>query len=262
MTMWQITAKQLTNLVRRVNAYNRVVNSWADSGIYSSTPLETSVTQEMEYISDNRSYNERMAQLGRALPSKNRHAADPVFFKGLIVPQYMRNETRNIVRQENRQRANYRASLFPLWDYMKPSEQAAAISNKNLQDLDEEDYIGSGTDYDDLISVHYMNMPKKAEIYIDVWIDNGGDEDIPEIIRYLADNDPDGFRKLMESPDIEKDIEYIYPDGLGGYTGAHTGWNYKRGSAYKTEQQVRFDKAAWYWREQYMDYQNREGYFA
>ena len=261
--MWTMSARQLANLRTRIRAYNRTVEQWRESGIYATVPLPTTVENEMRYISDKRSYTERMEQLGRALKSKNKHAADIVVYKGYDLPSYMVKEVQNIVRQKNKEKAEMRKQLFVDWKYISPVKKASLLANKNLRNIEADDYLSDVSgDYEDILEEAYPNMPAKAEIYINVWEDNGGAEDVPEIIRYLAENDPEGFKILMESPDIEKDIEYVYPDSVGASFSAMHNYTYKRGSAYKQSKDNRYDKAADYWREMYMDYQNREGYFA
>jgi len=103
-----------------------------------------------------------------------------------------------------------------------------------------------------LLQEEYPNLPVKAEIYIDVWNENNGSPEIPELIREIAQEDPFGFQRLMESPDLEKEIEYIYSDEFSGK---------RRGSAFKEPMINRYGKAEAYWREQYEDYKAHRGYF-
>lgn len=257
--MWTMSAKELNNLKRRINAYNKTVRKWAESGEYAAVPFETTLAQELRYVSSKRRYTERMNQLGRALPSINRKAADVVTYHGFDIPRYMRNEVRNVVRAKNSEYAEMRKEFFPAWDEFTPQRRLAEQANKNYGGLFEEDYIDSGDSYQDLIDLEYPDLPLVAERYIEIWEDMNGDPDIPRIIRELAALDNDGFMLLMESPDIEKDIEYIYPSAKESFTGKH--YTYKKSSAYKQSHSLRMEVAADYWREQYADYQNRRGYF-
>lgn len=255
---WSLSAKEAMLLKRRINAYNRVVQGWQESGIYSSTPLTTTFERELNYVTTKRRYNERMAQLGRAL-SSNKKASNPVVFHGLVVPEYMRNEVRNISRAKNQQFAEMRKTYFPQWDILSPQRKLAEMSNHNYYDIDERDYIETPTHYEELIEIEYPDMPKAAEIYISMWEDFKGDSDIPDIIRFLAAKDPQGFYNLMESPDKEKDINYIYPSFQETYYGKH--YTYKNQSADRTPHADRLEYAAEYWRQQLQDYYNREGYW-
>lgn len=252
------TMRERRQFEKWLERYNNTVRAWRESGEYSVTPLETDYSTEMERITSQRQFIERLSQLKRAC---KKGAGNPIFLHGMVIPKYMRDEVRNIVRQKNKENAAWRASFIEQFDMLTPASYGAVISNRNLEDLREEDYMGSGADFEDLLEIEYPDLPKQAEAYISVWEDMNGDEDIPHIIRYLAEHDPDGFRKLMESPDFEKEIEYIYPEAQGYAYRGSSGFTYKRGSAYKGAHETRMGNAASYWRDQYWDYQNREGYF-
>lgn len=248
----------MTNLKRRINAYNKVVNKWWDSGQYAAAPFPTTLEREMSYMTSKRRYNERMAQLGRALPSINKRASDVVNFHGFEVPRYMRDEVRNIVKAKESEYSEMRRTYIPAWEQFTPQRKLAEQANKNFAPIYEEDYIEPDY-YDELLDIAYPNVPKIAEVYIDVWEDMNGSPDIPDIIRELATKDPEGFMMLMDSPDIEKDIEYIYPSSADIISGLN--YTYRNQSAYKSSLNVRMDRAADYWRDQLQDYYNREGYF-
>ena len=256
---WVISAKEITAAKRRINAYNKAVKKMWDSGLYAVAPLPTTFEQEMKYMTSKRRYNERMAQLGRALPSINRHAADVVTYHGFEVPRYMRDEVKNIVKSKSSEYKEMRKQFIPAWEHLSPQRRLAEQANKNYGDMYEEDYIDSPESYQELLDIEYPDVPVVAERYIEVWEDMNGDPNIPNIIRELAMKDPDGFMLLMESPDVEKDIEYIYPSSADIISGSH--YTYKRQSAYKSPHQNRMAFATDYWYEQMNDFYNREGYF-
>lgn len=249
--------KQLNTLINAVNAYNEVRDAMEQSGQYDVVPNRTSVERELDtYISDKRSFNDRVKQLKRIT---NKDAAKPVVRYGIVVPKYFRDEVKNAVRQSDTRRAATRLELFPNWGEMTSVEKAEALSNKNLEPLFEEDYY-SAEMFDYLMEDIFPNMDKKSQGYINVWLDNGGDEYTASHILEMANENPEGFRRLMESPDIEKDIEYIYPTE-GDFTGNVSGYKYKRGSAYKDDYTLRMNKASAYWEDQYEDFLNHRGYF-
>lgn len=251
--MFTPTPQQLARLSRLIPKVNKVFTEWRNSGLYEESPNNTSLERELNYISENRYFNMRIKQLESVLESE---AGKPVTRYGIVVPKFMRDEIVRGMNMENPERAKLRMELYPEWGSMTSPEKAEILSNKNLNELYEEDYYSADM-FDSLMEEIYPNMPKKAQIYIDVWLDNNGDEETASKIMEIAENNPEGFKRLMESPDIEKDIEYIYPDTVKNAT-RH---NYKRGSAYKEESVLRIEKAEEYWNEMYDDYLNNRGYF-
>lgn len=256
--MFSMNPEMLERLLKAIGEYNKEVFSMAESGDYTVVPNPTSIEKELGLISDKRTYNQRVNQLERITDSD---AADVVTRYGVVVPRYMRDEIYNITRQANVRRASYLLDFFPDWDLMTAPEKATAYSNRNLEPLYEEDYYSSNM-FDLLLEEAYPNMPDKAKAYINVWLDMTEDEDIASMIMEMAEKNPDGFRKLMESPDDEKEIEYIYPDEFRtGRKGSFSNFNYKRTSAFKDDYTIRIDNASSYWTEQYNDFLMGEGYF-
>ena len=244
-------AVQLSKLRKAVRSYNSAIGRLSASGKFTSVPFKTSMAREKEFISSAQDLNLRVKQLRRILTTEKKGTQDPVEFHGEVMPKYMRDEIKNIIKSSNERRKAIRSELFPDFDELTPIQQAPLLSNKNLMPLDEADY-STPQDYEDLLEEEYPNIPFKAELYIDTWLSNKGDPEIARIIREIATENPDGFKKLMESPDIEKDVEYVYPDEQTAKT---------RGSAYKEPMINRYNKAAAYWRQQYSDYKAGKGYF-
>lgn len=252
---FELNAQQLAALRKAVKSYNSAIDRMAKSGKYDVIPTKTNMFREKEFISDKTDFNLRVKQLRRILTTEKKGAQDAVDFHGYVMPRYMRDEIKNIVRSSNERRKAIRSELFPNFDELTPLQKANVTSNKNLMPLDEADY-STPEDFDDLLQEEYPNIPMKAEIYIDEWNKNRGNPEVPKLIREIAQGDPFGFQRLMEGPDIEKEIEYIYSDDLTA-----SGQNKSRGSAFKEPMINRYAKAEAYWREQYEDYKAHRGYF-
>lgn len=256
-------AAQLKALRKAVTSYNSAITRMQKSGKYDVRPLKTSMAREKEFITSKQDLNLRVKQLRRILTTENKGAQDPVEFHGSTMPRYMKDEIRNVVRLANERRKALRSELIPWFEDYTPVQKANVLSNRNLAELHEEDYT-TGEDFEDLLEEQYPNIPAKAEIYIDVWEDFGGSSEVSEMIREMAEEDPDGFQRLMESDDIEKEIEYVYGDvgaGSGASFTGKSGFQYKRQSGFRGNQINRYRNAEAYWEEQYQDFQNREGYF-
>jgi hypothetical protein len=227
----------------------------AKSGKYDVIPSKTNMFREKEFISDKTDFNLRVKQLRHILTTEKKGAQDAVEFHGYVMPRYMKDEIRNIVRSSNERRKAIRSELFPNFDELTPLQKANVTSNKNLTPLDESNY-STAEDFDDLLQEEYPNLPIKAEIYIDVWNENNGSPEIPELIREMAQEDPYGFLKLMEGPENEKEIEYIYPDSVTASKQSK-----RRGSGFFEPMINRYQKAEAFWREQYEKFKKHEGYF-
>lgn len=236
---------QLLRLRKAVYSYNAAVKRMAASGKYDVVPNPTTMARERELISNARDLSTRIKQLRRVLTTVKKGSQNVVTFKGIKMPKYMKDEIRNIVRDLNKERKQLREELFPDWDELSPRQRATAQSDRNLNDLHEEDYT-TAEDFDDLNDEKYPNMPRQAEIYIDTWLNNGENPEIPKLIREMAQCEY-GFKLLMESPDIEKEVRYIYPDD--------------KNTPYKEPYSIRISKATQYWLDMYADYNAHTGYF-
>lgn len=261
--MWQITAAQLLELRKAIKSYNSVIGRWQSSGKYELIPNKTTIAQELDYITSNRTFRERVNQLKRASSRVKKDSGKVVMRKGYAVPKYMADEVRNMTRQKNQENARKRKRLIPDYELLKPVEKARILSNKNLTDFQEDDTFADGDPfaYDALLRETYPNMTKRAQVYIDVWLDMNGDPEVARMIMEMAERDPEGFDLLMESADLEKEIEYIYPDTKQTFIGSHSGYEYKRSSAWKGDQTTKMISATNYWIGQYEDFQNGKGYF-
>lgn len=255
--MFTPTPQQLARLSRLIPKVNKVFTEWRNSGLFDESPNNTSLERELHYISENKYFNMRINQLESVLEND---AGKPVTRYGIVVPKFMRDEIIRGINMSDIERARLRMELYPDWGLMTSPEKAEALSNRNLNTLNEEDFYSADM-FDYLLDEVYPNMPEKAQYYIDVWLDNYGSPKIAEKIMEMAENNPEGFRRLMESPDIEKEIEYIYPDTANEFVGEFSGYKYKRPSAFKDDYGVRKRNAEAYWLEQYEDYKNGQGYF-
>ena len=246
-------------LKKAIRSYNYYRDKMAKSGKFDYVPERTSLTKEREFISDMTDLEERLAILERI---SKEGADDPVEHFGYTIPRYMKNELRNALRQSNDRRAEFRLSFYPDWELMVTPQQYEAFSNRNLEDLIEKDFITS-EDFEQLMEDVFPNMPKKTAAYIEVWLDMTNDEETAAMIMEMAENNPKGFRKLMESPDQQKEIEYIYPDEFNIKKTGRSGFRYNRASADKAVGfNERIRNAKDYWSNRYNDYLNDRGYFA
>ena len=67
----------------------------------------------------------------------------------------------------------------------------------------------------------------------------------------------------MNSPDIEKEVEYIYMDIIEVTTPTNKRRRVRtKGSAFKDPYPTRISKATQYWYDRYDEYLRREGYFS
>jgi len=246
---------QLLRLRKAVRAYNAAVDRMVASGKYDVVPNKTNMVQEKEFISSARDLSTRVRQLRRILTTERKDAQTPVRFKGVVMPQYMKREIRNTVRDQNAERRGIRETLVPNYDELSPQRRATLLSNRDLQDLHEEDYIDPES-FDELLSEKYPNIAKRTDIYIDQWLNVNGSEEVADMIREMS-TCVEGFKILMQSPDIEKEIDYIY-EGAAPSSSSKA----RRASAFKEPQTERISKADSYWRERYNDYLNHTGYFS
>lgn len=253
-------AKQLAKLRAAVKAYNAAVRRLDASGRFDVVPNTTSTAQERDRISSARELSTRVRQLRRILTTERSDAQDTVTYKGVTMPKYMKREARNIVRDRNAERREIREKLYPNWEQMSPMQRATAQSSRDIHELHEEDYTDAES-FDSLIDEEYPNLPKKAEAYISVWEANGENPAIPALIREMATCEF-GFKVLMNSPDIEKEVEYIYMDSHDAEFVSYKKRGNRRASAFKEPYRERISKATQYWYDRYDEYLRREGYFS
>lgn len=253
-----VSSSTITALKRAINAANKQI--YRHAGQFEALPQPTNFALEMSYIQNSEGRaKERIRALQRMMPSHNPHAWDTVTFHGMQVPKFYKNEIRNITRQINKERQAIRKTLYPEFDLFTPIQKATIYANKNLNDLDETDALGNNGEFEAMQSELYTSETTYAEIYISVWEDNDGDPFIADMIREMAENDPEGFHVLRESPDIQKDIEYIYPNHP--YIAPREHYTYKRQSAFLGDVETRYKNAANWWIRQYNDYKTQSGYF-
>ena len=258
--MYKVTGKERRRLRNAWNKASKTYHEWLESGQYQVVPIARSFEEELSMITTKREYNRRLKEL-QGVSKKGADKA--VKFHDIVMPQYMRTQIRNTARMLNSKIKEWRSADYYNLDEMSAPQKAAAMANNDLDYIYEEDYVESAEDFNSLIELEYPNMPEKAEVYISVWEDMNGDEDIPEIIRFLVHNDPEGFEDLARDPfNEEYSIEYIYPEVMESFRGNKSGFNYKRSTANKTAFQTRMENAADFWRNQYMEYQEAKGYWS
>ena len=186
------------------------------SGLYGAVPRYTTYSAEKERIigAGNNRYilYARVRELRRIMPSVKSTAAQPVEFRGAVVPRYLKEEFQRTVRIANERRREMRYLLYPQWDDMTKPEQLIAASNKNILDIPTEP---QGLTLDDVyyaaMSEKYLNEKQAADRYIQMWLEYGGDRQVAELIRELAEDYPGAFHTIMEGGYTETEIEFIYP---------------------------------------------------
>ena len=254
-----INKQTLTLLKRVINASNKQLAK--HKGEYNLLSEPTSLEQELDYIQGQEGRaKERIRALRKMLPSYNPRGWDTVRFGGLEVPRWYRTEVNNIRRQINKERAAIRARLFPGFDELSDIQKLTVQSGKNVNDVTNEDIIGANGSLRDALKILYPNELEYAERYISVWEDNNGSDAISKMIREIAENDPEGFKLLHESPDTEKDIEYIYPDYPDSVKKKN--WTYDRKSAFIETMNLRYTNATKWWVKRYKEYKQGLPYWS
>ena len=245
-------SKQTLSLLKRViNASNKQLKK--HEGMYGLISEPTSLEQELDYIQGQEGRaKERIRALRKMLPSYNPDAWKTVRFGGMSAPSWYRTEVNNIRRQINKERAAIRAKLFPDYETLNTIQKLTIQSGKNINDVTNEDIIGEGGDLKAGLKILYPNELEYAERYISVWEDNNGSDAISNMIREIAINDPERFKLIHESPDLAKDIEYIYPDYPTKVKKKH--WTYDRKSAFIDTMNTRYNNATKWWAKRYKEY--------
>lgn len=227
------TVNQVKRIRSAVSSYNAAVTRMEKSGKYQAVPNRTTVEREMGLIETADELRQREKELGRILVKNKKDATEAVKYNNVIVPKYLANEIKLAIRAINERRAKIRAELFGDFEQMTARERATRMANKNLKDVNEE-YYTDGDDLDDLFEEKYPKTFDYANRYKSVWRDFNGDESVPEIIDWFAENAPEQLKLIFESGADEVDINYIYPM-----------------SADKTPEIIRHNNVVRFWNEEY-----------
>ena len=232
---------QKKRLRKAVSSYNAAITRMEKSGKYDALPNRTSVEREMGLIETRDELRQRERELGRILKKNNPEADKPVDLSSngtLVVPQYLQKEIQLAARSINKRRLSQRFQLFDdLADVSKATEYAR-YSNKNLMDIDEDDYY-DGDDLDALWEELYPQTAKYADKFVEAWNEYNGDPLVPGVIEFMAEQYPDELALIFESGDDEVSINYIYS---------------AEKSADKTPVVLRHDNIISYWNDIYVKY--------
>ena len=245
-------ANQMRRIRQAVSSYNAAITRMDKSGLYDVLPNRTSVEREMELIETRDELRQRERELGRILVKNKQDALDPVYMDGVVAPKYLTDEIKLAVRTINERRKQQREALLargntfrvseditPItYEDMTPAQEYTMYSNKNLQDLHEEDYF-DGDDLDDVWSEMYPQTYKYAENYKAAWEEYNGDPIVSEVIDYMAEHYPEELNMIFESGDDEVDINYIYSNEK---------------SSDRTPMTLRHDNIIRYWNDVYYTY--------
>lgn len=207
------TANQEKKLAQAVRSYNAAVTRMEKSGKYIAVPNRTSVQREHSLIETGEELDQRVRELGRILKKNNPKADEPVDVgsEGMefIVPKYLNDEIKLAARTINERRKKIRLSLFTDAAEISKATEVARLSNKNLRDINEDNYV-DGDDLDVLWEEAYPKTYQYAEQYKAAWLEYNGDESVIEYIDWFAENEPDKLHEIFSSGDDEVEINYIY----------------------------------------------------
>lgn len=208
------TQAQQERLLKAVRVFNATITRMENSGLYDVVPNRVTFGEEMNRIQDRDQLYQREKELKRITKKSRKDAQDVVEVDGVTMPKYLIREYKNSVRLVNRRREELRDKIAPgLLDMTKP-EQAHYYSNKNIKELP--DYLEDPHDYaDGLDEINYEKYYSDL-IYFDNYITTL-EKNFPRVYdiigKQLVDikDIPGAMREIMESPDIEKEIDYLYP---------------------------------------------------
>lgn len=173
----------------------------------------------MRLISTRDQLRTRVGQLRRALRTVRADSQDVVTLSnGLTTTRWMRDEVRRSYRMASRRREELRNEMYPEWDKMTKAQQAAALADKNVAPLDDEETYYTPEGLDDLTRERYTNDYVYMDQYLDAWgqwhVSNPGYNEVVRIIRDLVAQYPGMLHRILEEDHDEATIEYLYP-GFG-----------------------------------------------
>lgn len=209
------TQNQVSRLREAVRAFNATVTKMVNSGKYDVVPNKVNLEKEMGRITTRDQLYQRERELRRILKKNRKDAQEVVEIDGVKMPRYLPREYKNATRSVNRQRAELRETIAPGIGEMSKPEQAYYYANRNLIDLPTvpQNPADMADMYDEFIDEKYFTDILYFDNYMDALKKNFPTiaDEIEQIILKLQEN-PRALRQVMESPDIEKEIDYLYPD--------------------------------------------------
>lgn len=240
--------KRIKNLHDKINLFNRRLTQEIKSNSYDYVPSGLVYEDVIERIHSIKDYNAIVRYLESNDPKKNKGALDVVFFQGKRVPRYVVELMGELGEGINDKRLRDTEILYEGFNSLSPVEKAARLANVGLNPITVENYGADKLNV--MFNERFPNVKEKAEIYIQVWEDWGGDPDVPRIIRKLAEEEPDRFVRIMDSNAMEKEIHFIYPSKeLTTKKKNKRGWVYSVQAADETPMNERQEKALEFWKD-------------
>jgi hypothetical protein len=246
--MANIGNKRSKHLHDNINLFNRRLTQEVKSDKYDYVPVGLTYDDVIERIHSVKDYNAVMRFLNSNDPKQNKGALDVVFFQGKRVPRYVVDLMHELGEGINDRRLSDAEVLYEGFNSLSPVEKAARLANVGLNPITIENYGADKLNV--MFNERFPNVKEKAEIYIQVWEDWGGDPEIPKIIRKIAEEEPDRFVRIMDSNDMEKEIHFIYPSNELTTTKKNKrGWVYNVQAADQSAMGNRYEQAVNYWKE-------------
>lgn len=206
------TARKLANLQRRIDeVWNPTVEDWERRG-FDDVPNRTTVQRERAFIKTEEDYRSRMAQLKRI---EEPGADVPVFFRGEVVPDFLRIEIENEERARSEHRQVELSRVHKDWSEMTPQERAILATTDSLMEPMQVEVGGDYLDaleeqrWSDKTVVWWENY--RAELIDNVPDARMRDEILDTLDKFMMEK-PDELHDIISRGDPEAQIEYIYPD--------------------------------------------------
>ena len=238
--------KRIKALHNAVNLWNRNLTRDIKSDRYDYVPSGVTYDDMVQRIHSVKDYNAIMRFLGSNDAHVNPRARDIVLLQGQRVPRYVADLMGELGEGINDRRLRDAEIIYPGFNELSPVEKASKLANVGLNPLAYENYGADKLNV--MFNERFPNCMEKAEIYIQVWEDWGGDPEVPRIIRELAEKDPDRFVRIMDSNADEKEIHFIYPSHEMITTKKNKrGWIYNVQSADETPMSERQANALQFW---------------
>lgn len=213
------TAERRERLAKAVGQYNATVTR-LDKIYRGAVELPNYVDLAIEYtrIGNAKQFNTRIKQIERILKKNAPDAQDIIEVSpGRYMLKYLKRELQYAQRKNNAWSSRLREELYPNWDDMSPVEKATARASSNIdEDMRDTSDMG-GDDLDDMWSAEWDKAWEYFQRYLSVWDEyHASYEGYAEVSRIINDfyaYKPAALVTILEGPDPEKDISYIYPTG-------------------------------------------------
>lgn len=213
------TAERRAAMSRAVSQFNSTITRLAKQykGVVE-LPNYVNLADEFRRVGNARQFKKRVGQLNRILKKNKSDAHDIIETSpGRYMLKYLKRELQYAQRENNRVARQLRYELYPKWDEMSPLERATASVSSNINPDTRDAGEMGGDDLEDMWRAEWDKAWDYFQRYLEVWEQYHGEyEGYSEVVRIINDfyaYAPDGLVTILEGPDPEKDINYIYPTG-------------------------------------------------